>query len=238
MKPSLLKLYKALRIATELKMQNSFSPEQSHGVKDMKHTSFARQLLTILLIWLPFLTSPIAAAQTLVLRADRMLDVESGRIIQPAMLVLEGERIRSVNPRQVPQGVEEFNLGNLTLKQSTLPPLMRAKAEYMDSLAEKSFQLALRSGVKIAFGTDAGVYPHGENAKEFSARVKRGMTPIEAIKGATIHAADVLGVNDRGVIAAGRLADLIAVSGNPLEDIRVLEEVRFVMKGGKIYKHP
>lgn len=86
--------------------------------------------------------------------------------------------------------------------------------------------------MKIAFGTDAAVYPHGQNAHEFAALVERGMTPLEAIRAATLNDADLLGVTDRGQIAPGLLADLIAVPGNPLTDVRVLEQVRFVMKGG------
>ena len=90
----------------------------------------------------------------------------------------------------------------------------------------------------IAFGTDAGVYPHGENAKEFAALIERGMTPIEAIRSATLNCADLLGVDDRGEIKADLLADIIAVPGDPLKDITVLEDVQFVMKGGRIYKRP
>jgi imidazolonepropionase-like amidohydrolase len=90
--------------------------------------------------------------------------------------------------------------------------------------------------VKIAFGTDAAVYPHGDNAKEFAVLVGYGMKPIDAIRTATLNAADLLGVTDRGEIAAGKLADLIAVPGNPLNDVHVLEQVRFVMKGGVVVK--
>ncbi len=115
-----------------------------------------------------------------------------------------------------------------------LPPAIRAKVEALKPRAEESFRLALRSGVKIAFGTDAGVYPHGDNAKEFQARVRRGTPPLEAIRGATLYAAQVLGVDDRGAIGAGKLADLIAVPGDPLRDVTVLERVGFVMKGGVV----
>ena len=97
-------------------------------------------------------------------------------------------------------------------------------------------QLAIKSGVKIAFGTDAAVYPHGDNAKEFAVLVERGMTPADAIRTATLNAADLLGVSDRGNIAPGLLADLVAVPGNPLENIRVLDNVQFVMKGGVVHK--
>jgi imidazolonepropionase-like amidohydrolase len=124
------------------------------------------------------------------------------------------------------------------IRLDSLPAPIRAKAEYILPRARQSLQLAIKSGVKIAFGTDAAVYPHGDNAKEFAALVERGMTPLEAIRTATVNAADLLGVNDRASIAPGLLADLVAVPGNPLENIRVLEDVRFVMKGGQIYKRP
>ena len=148
--------------------------------------------------------------------------------------MLDGEAISLMKARGtylVPTSylVDAINLDNL-------PPPIRAKAEYILPLARKSLSRAIQSGVKIAFGTDAAVYPHGDNAREFAVYVKQGMSPIEAIRSATIHAADLLGVDDRGVIAAGKLADIIGVAGNPLEDVTVLENVRFVMKGGKVYK--
>ena len=123
------------------------------------------------------------------------------------------------------------------IKLDALPPAIRAKAEYILPLARQSLQLAIKSGVKIAFGTDAAVYPHGDNAKEFAVLVERGMTPADAIRTATVNAADLLGVSDRGKLAPGLLADIVAVPGNPLENVRVLEDVRFVMKGGQVYKN-
>jgi imidazolonepropionase-like amidohydrolase len=90
--------------------------------------------------------------------------------------------------------------------------------------------------VKIAFGTDAAVYPHGENAKEFAVYVQAGMTPLAALRSATSIAADVLGKEDRGVIAPGRLADLVAVPGDPAADITATERVNFVMLGGKVVR--
>jgi imidazolonepropionase-like amidohydrolase len=122
------------------------------------------------------------------------------------------------------------------IRLDALPPTIRAKAEFVLPRARQSLQLAIKSGVKIAFGTDAAVYPHGDNAREFAVLVERGMTPADAIRAATLNAVDLLGVSDRGNIAPGLLADLVAVTGNPLENIRVLENVRFVMKGGQIYK--
>jgi imidazolonepropionase-like amidohydrolase len=118
------------------------------------------------------------------------------------------------------------------------PPTVRAKAEDVLPRARESVGRAIRAGVKIALGTDAPLVPHGQNAKEFTAMVARGMTPIDAIRAGTVNAAELLRVNDRGRIAEGLLADLVAVRGNPLENIRALEDVRFVMKSGKVYKQP
>ena len=119
---------------------------------------------------------------------------------------------------------------------SKMPPAIEAKMRTIIPLAQESHRKAIRAGVKIAFGTDAAVYPHGDNAKEFAVLVGYGMKPIDAIRAATLSAADLLGVTDRGEIAAGMLADLVAVAGNPLDDVRVLERVGFVMKGGEVVK--
>jgi imidazolonepropionase-like amidohydrolase len=125
-----------------------------------------------------------------------------------------------------------------TFKYESLPPPIAAKAKEVVPLAQASHRRAIRAGVKIAFGTDAAVYPHGDNAREFAVYVGYGMRPADAIRTATVNAADLLGVSDRGVIAPGKLADLIAVRGNPLEDVRVLEQVPWVMKGGVVVKEP
>ncbi len=119
-----------------------------------------------------------------------------------------------------------------------LPTEMQRKLDSLKTFAGGSVRAAIRAGVNIAIGTDAAVYPHGDNAREFSALVERGMTPLEAIRAGTVYAADLLGVTDRGRIAPGLLADLIAVPGNPLNDITVLESVEFVMKDGIVYKEP
>jgi imidazolonepropionase-like amidohydrolase len=115
-----------------------------------------------------------------------------------------------------------------------LPPLLRKKAESVFPKAEESLRKAIARGVKIALGTDAAVYPHGENAHELGVYVKAGMKPADALRTATINAADLLGVQDRGSIEAGKLADLVAVKGNPLEDVTVLEHVQWVMHGGRV----
>ncbi len=117
-----------------------------------------------------------------------------------------------------------------------LPPPIRAKAEYILPRARESLKKSIAAGVPIAFGTDAAVFPHGDNAREFAVYVQQGMTPIDAIRTATLNAADLLGVDDRGLIKPGMLADIIGVTGDPLQDITVLEHVDFVMKGGQVFK--
>lgn len=115
-----------------------------------------------------------------------------------------------------------------------LPPLLRQKAESLLPKARENLKKAIAAGVKIACGTDAAVYPHGENAHELEVYVSLGMSPIEAIRTATLAAADLCGVDDRAEIAAGKLADIIAVPGDPLADITALQRVQWVMAGGHV----
>ena len=117
-----------------------------------------------------------------------------------------------------------------------MPPVTRKKAEETLPLAQENLQKAIKAGVKIALGTDSPLIPHGLNAKELSAMVKHGMTTLEAIQSATINAADLLGIKDIGAIKTGYQADIIAVDVNPLDNIKTLENVQFVMKGGVVYK--
>ncbi len=117
------------------------------------------------------------------------------------------------------------------------PALVRPKAAAIGPQIMDTFRKAYKAGVKIAFGTDSGVSPHGENAREFQYMVEAGMPPMKAIQAATLVAAQLLGVEDRlGTIEKGKIADVIAVDGNPLDDITVLQHVTFVMKEGVIYK--
>ncbi len=125
-----------------------------------------------------------------------------------------------------------------TLKTTELPPALAAKQAYLGPLAVESFKRALKAGLKVAFGTDAGVFAHGDNAKELTARVSHGDTPLHAIQSATIVNAELFDTPDRGRIESGLLADIIAVAGDPLSDVKLLEDVRFVMKGGVVYKSP
>ena len=119
-----------------------------------------------------------------------------------------------------------------------VPPSMLAKGKEVMPAARKNIAHAFASGVKVGFGTDAAVYPHGLNAHEFAVMVKLGLTPLQAIQAATINDADLLGWSDRiGVIESKHYADIIAVDGDPLEDVTTLERVKFVMKGGVVYKN-
>jgi len=102
----------------------------------------------------------------------------------------------------------------------------------------QTFQRAVKAGVKMIFGTDAGVYPHGDNAKQFAKMVQWGMTPLQAIQAATLNASQALGRGDVGVIEPGRYGDLVAVRGDPLRDVTVLEHVDAVVKGGRLVKGP
>lgn len=123
------------------------------------------------------------------------------------------------------------------LKADMLPKMIEKEKE-VGLRQRESFRRAVLAGEKIAFGTDAGVYPHGDNAKQFSKMVEWGMKPIEAIQCATINAADLLGWPDRvGALEPGKFADLIAVRGDPLKDVSVLEQVQFVMKGGVVVRN-
>lgn len=118
-----------------------------------------------------------------------------------------------------------------------LPKPLLEKAKVVLPAARVNIGKAIKAGVPIAFGTDAAVYPHGLNAREFGVLVKLGMTPAQAIRTATINAADLLGWSDKvGSIEAGKYADLIAVEGDPLKNVQTLEQVQWVMKGGAVVK--
>ncbi len=130
---------------------------------------------------------------------------------------------------------DDYLMGNAI--KFGLEPENVAKEKMVGQKQRETFQKAVKAGVKMAFGTDAGVYPHGDNAKQFVTMVKYGMTPAQAIRTATQNSADLIGRSkDVGTIEAGKYADIIAVEGDPLADVSVLQSVGFVMKGGVIYK--
>ncbi|HEV7348250.1 metal-dependent hydrolase family protein [Telluribacter sp.] len=119
------------------------------------------------------------------------------------------------------------------------PPLVTPKALAIGPKSQATFAKAYKAGVKIAFGTDAGVYPHGYNAKEFEYMMEGGMSALEAIQAATLTNAMLLDMSDSiGTLEVGKLADIIAVDTNPLQDIKTLQKVSFVMKDGTVYKQP
>lgn len=123
-------------------------------------------------------------------------------------------------------------------KMGMLPESIE-KERQIGKAQRENFQKAWRAGVKMAFGSDGAVYPHGDNAKQFSYMVQYGMTPMQAIQAATIHAADLIGWPDKvGAIEPGKFADIIAVDASPLANVAALEKIRFVMKGGKVVLLP
>ncbi len=122
-------------------------------------------------------------------------------------------------------------------KRGFFPPIIAAKALEIGPQIQRTFSIAYKKGVKIAFGTDAGVCPHGSNGLEFGFMVEAGMPPMEAIKAATVNAAELLRIRDRlGSIEKGKLADIIAVDGDPVRDISAMTRIRFVMKEGQVVK--
>ncbi|HEX4912298.1 MAG TPA: amidohydrolase family protein, partial [Permianibacter sp.] len=120
-------------------------------------------------------------------------------------------------------------------KNGVLEDNLRKDREVGD-IQRENFRKAHAAGVKMVYGTDAGIYPHGDNGKQFAVMVRYGMSPVQAIQAATVNAADALGSKEVGVIEAGRHADIIAVAGDPSRDVRLLEQVSFVMKAGHIIK--
>lgn len=153
--------------------------------------------------------------------------------------LLDDEGIRLMQERGTYLVADIYNDDYILAEFARLqyPQKIIEKERQIGRLQRENFQRAVRAGVKIAFGTDAGVYPQGQNARQFAHMVRWGLTPMQAIQAATVNAADLMGWSDRvGALAPGFFADLIAVDGDPLRDITELERVRFVMKGGVIYQ--
>ena len=119
-----------------------------------------------------------------------------------------------------------------------VPDYVTKKMAYVISVGQTNVKKAIAAGVRIGFGTDAAVYPHGLNAHEFAVYVRLGLSPLQAIQTATVNDAELLGWSDKiGTIEPGKFADLIAVDGDPLKDVAILQNVKFVMKGGDVVKN-
>jgi imidazolonepropionase-like amidohydrolase len=130
----------------------------------------------------------------------------------------------------------DWNRENLGKRKA--PEYIVRKMQTVSAVGQDNLKKAFAAGLKVAFGTDAAVYPHGLNAHEFAVYVRLGMTPLQAIQTATINAADLLGWSDKvGTLEPGKWADLIAVDGDPLKDVTTLEQVKFVMKGGEVVRN-
>jgi imidazolonepropionase-like amidohydrolase len=124
------------------------------------------------------------------------------------------------------------------IAESKFPPLVQQKADLAIKAQDDLVHRALAAGVKIALGTDAAVYPHGNNALEFVLMAADGMSPAQSLKAGTSSAADLLGLDKKiGTLEIGKLADLVAVPGNPLENIKVTQSVFFVMKEGTVFRN-
>lgn len=138
----------------------------------------------------------------------------------------------------VPTIIAGRSVADSALKPGFFPPVITAKALKVGPIIQGTFARAYKAGVKIAFGTDAGVYAHGKNWMEFVYMTEAGMPPLEAIKCATVNAAALIGISDKaGTIEPGKWADIVAVEGDPVKDIHAMGQVRFVMKEGVVYKN-
>ena len=137
----------------------------------------------------------------------------------------------------VPTIIAGKSVADSALKPGYFPDLVTPKALAIGPKVQSTFALAYKAGVKIAFGTDAGVYAHGKNWLEFVYMTEAGMPVLEAIKAATVNAADLLGDDRLGAIEKAKLADIIAVEGDPTKDIKAMSRVKFVMKNGVVYKN-
>lgn len=153
--------------------------------------------------------------------------IEHGTYLSEETLRLMKERGTFLVPQAY---LNEFELAPDT------PPATVAKNEYLKPLVVNSFKLASDAKLKMAFGSDNGVFPHKDTGKEFAALVRNGISELDALRMATINAAELLGVEDRAELSKGKRADIIAVSGNPLDDIATMESVAFVMKQGVVLK--
>jgi len=138
----------------------------------------------------------------------------------------------------VPTIIAGKSVADSAKKPGYFPEVIAGKASAVGPLIQNTFAKAYKAGVRIAFGTDAGVYAHGKNWIEFQYMTEAGMPALEAIRAATMNAADLIGISEKtGSIEKGKLADIVAVDGDPQKDIQVMGKVKFVMKDGVVYKN-
>src|SRR5437773_1147909 len=157
--------------------------------------------------------------------------IEHGSFMKPATITLMKSKGTFLTPTLM---ATEWIMSKL----DNYPPALQAKAKAAAAARSEMFRNAVKMGVKISFGTDAAVFPHGQNAKEFKLMVDLGMTPIDALKSATANDAELLGLVQKvGTLEKGKLADIVAVPGDPTADITATERVSFVMKEGKIIRN-
>ncbi len=157
--------------------------------------------------------------------------IEHGSFMKPETVTMMKKKGTFLTPTLM---ASEWIMGKL----DNYPPALQAKAKAATAARSEMFRNAVKMGIKISFGTDAAVYPHGQNAKEFKLMVDLGMAPIDALKSATANDADLLGITQKvGTLEKGKLADVIAMPGDPTTDITVTERVSFVMREGKIIRH-
>jgi imidazolonepropionase-like amidohydrolase len=157
--------------------------------------------------------------------------IEHGSFLKPETLALMKNKGTYLTPTLL---ATDYIIPRL----KTYPPSVQAKAQAAGNARSEMFRNALKIGVKISFGTDAAVFPHGQNAKEFALMTGLGMAPIDALRSATSVDADLLGVAQKlGTLEKGKLADIIAMPGDPTQDITATERVSFVMKDGKIIRN-
>lgn len=152
---------------------------------------------------------------------------------------LDDEGIRMMKERGTYLSADIYNDDYILAEYAKFntPQVIIDKEKLVGRVQRENFKKAVQAGVKIAYGTDAGVYPHGWNGKQFAKMVEWGMTPMGAIQASTVSNADLFGWSDRiGSITAGKFADIVAVDGDPLQNISILEKIGFVMKGGVVYK--
>ena len=154
--------------------------------------------------------------------------------------ILDAEATRMARKRGTVLSMDIYNTDYTQAmgKANGIPEENLRKDAEVAEVQRESFRQAVKAGVKMVFGSDAAIFPHGDNAGQFAVMVTYGMTEMQALQAATINAAALMKQEDLGAIAPGMLADIIAVPGNPLEDIQVTESVNFVMKDGVIYKAP